>query len=92
MITEEEIKKIDTILKKAGVKEWYLFGSRALDKENEFSDYDIGIKGIPKENKKISLILDLQHALGADVDIVDFDVKVKFYNLLKEIGELKRYG
>ena len=92
MLSKEEALIIDRILKKAGAKEWFLFGSRALDKETEFSDYDIGIKGMPKENKKISLILELQNALGKDVDIVDFDVNLKFYNLLKEIAELKQYG
>lgn len=79
------------ILKNAGCTEIYLFGSQATGKANENSDVDLGIRGLG--NKPFfGLHYDLEQALKMKVDLVDFDYQKDFFELLKNVGELKKIG
>jgi predicted nucleotidyltransferase len=87
-------KDIDTakiLLKNAGCKSVYLFGSLVTGKIHQNSDIDIGIKGLPPE-KFIRVYAKLDNDLSNSVDLVDFDENDKFYNLLTSLGELVEIG
>ena len=73
--TKSEIaRRIKPIVEKYDIPEVYLFGSFAREKPGEASDIDIAIK---RSGSKIQsafdlggLLVDLQEALGSDVDLV----------------------
>lgn len=79
------------ILKNAGCSEVYLFGSQATDRANENSDIDLGIRGL-SSNSFFGLHYDLEQALNMRVDLVDFDYQKDFFELLSNLGELKKIG
>jgi len=79
------------ILKKAGCSEIYLFGSQATGRSNKNSDIDLGIRGL-SSNSFFGLHYDLEQALNMRVDLVDFDYQKDFFELLKQLGELKKIG
>lgn len=86
--------KIETaviILKKAGCSEVYLFGSQATGRANDNSDIDLGIRGL-KSHSFFGLHYDLEQALKMKVDLVDFDYQTDLFELLQQIGELRKIG
>jgi len=54
---------------------------------HEDSDIDIGIRGLQPE-KFLRVYSKLDDKLSNEVDLVDFDVNNKFYNLLNSLGEV----
>jgi predicted nucleotidyltransferase len=86
---QSEIRTAANILKQAGCSGVYLFGSLVTGKANERSDIDLGVKGLPAEiffRTYSKLYLGLAH----NVDLVDFDKNADFYNLLEQLGEVKK--
>jgi hypothetical protein len=76
VLTVEEIKKkIEPVVKKYNVPEAYLFGSRARGEGHEHSDVDIAIKFSDSDIDNLldiaGLEIELEEALGVDVDISD---------------------
>ena len=93
-IPKEYQKDIDlaaNLLKNEGCQSIFLFGSLVTGKNNNFSDIDIGIKGLP-EGKYFETCSKVYFAVDHDIDIVDFDSNVEFYNLLNRQGELIEIG
>ncbi len=80
-----------SILKNAGCAEVFLFGSQARGLANENSDIDLGVKGLPP-SVFFRVHWQLEEALNMKVDLVDFDYQRSFYELLRDIGELKQIG
>jgi len=88
---KEEINKAVKLLKEEGCEEVYLFGSLVTGKNNENSDIDIGIKGIP-DGKYLSLGANLMFTIKTPFDLIDFDCNVDFFNSLKRYNEIIRIG
>ena len=73
VLNHDEIKKIvNSIAPKYGIESIYLFGSYARGNVNEHSDFDFRIVGgnIQSLYDIAALRLDLEEALGHDVDVV----------------------
>lgn len=89
MLDNITIKNISNILTNAGCNEIFLFGSQLNGTANEFSDIDIGVKGL---NPRIffSVHSELEKISKMNVDLVDFDEKPKFFDLLKQLNEIKK--
>lgn len=91
MLTKEMTATISNILLSMGCSESYIFGSQVTGNADEFSDIDIGIKGLPP-HKFFATHSMLEDATGKTVDLVDFDEKPKFFALLQNLGELRKIG
>lgn len=85
------IDRITKVLKNAGAKEVYLFGSAATDTMRANSDLDFAVSGLPPESffDAMGKAADLA---GRSLDLVDLDEANPFTRYLKEEGELKRVG
>ena len=84
MLNEKMASAISDVLLKMGCTESYIFGSHVTGGADESSDIDIGIKGLPPQNFFATHSL-LEDATGKSIDLVDFDEKPKFYELLKHL-------
>ena len=91
MLTKELTAKISNVLLDMGCTESYIFGSHVTGKTDEYSDIDIGIRGLPPQ-KFFATHSMLEDATGKTVDLVDFDEKPQFFALLRNLGELQRIG
>ena len=88
---QKDIELATSLLKNEGCRSVFLFGSLVTGKSHDFSDIDIGIKGLP-EGKYFEACSKVYFAVDHDIDIVDFDTNVDFYNLLSRQGELVEIG
>lgn len=88
MITKNQTNAITRVLKGAGCKAWYLFGSHATGKDTKYSDIDIGVEGVDS-GRFFSVYSLLEKELDANIDLVDFDAQKDFFDMLKSIGEVK---
>jgi len=79
------------VYKKEGCQSIYLFGSLVTGKNNEESDIDIGIKGLPK-GKFLDVYSRLYFDIDNEIDLVDFDTNSDFYSMLNKIGEVVQVG
>ena len=91
MVSELTLKKISSILKDEGCKEIFLFGSHVTGHANDFSDIDIGIRGLAP-SKFFAVYARLENEIPEKIDFVDFDEQTAFYNFLGSIGELRKIG
>lgn len=83
------IHKAAEILKSFGATEVYLFGSVAKGTDNQYSDIDLAVTGIPPE-KFFEAMGDTFGAIKKEIDIVDLDENTPFIKYLKTHGELQR--
>ena len=84
-----DIETIVEIIKDVGGKEAYLFGSIARGDHTEFSDIDIGVKGVPK-NMFFKLGGRIMVTLNRNIDLVDLDEETRFTRRLFENEEYIR--
>lgn len=91
MLSKEMTSIISSLLSENGCTESYLFGSYVTGGADEYSDIDIGIKGLPPQ-KFFAVHSMLEDATGKTIDLIDFDEKPKFFELLKGLGELRKIG
>jgi predicted nucleotidyltransferase len=84
---KNDIKKAVEILKHEDCKEIYLFGSLITGEYNEYSDIDIGIKGLAPEKFFRTWGL-ISKNTNNEIDLVDFDGCERMYNILKKCKEL----
>jgi len=88
---KKDIGLAAALLKNEGCGAVYLFGSLVTGKNHNFSDIDIGIKGLP-EGKYFETCSKVYFAVDHDIDIVDFDSNEGLYDLLNRQGELIEIG
>ncbi len=90
-LSKQLIEKAAEVLRAAGAREIYLFGSAATGAMREGSDIDLAVSGLPPEvfYKVMAQVADI---LGRSVDLVDLDEVNPFTRYLKEQGELQRVG
>ena len=84
---KKRVEKAATLLKSAGCKEVYLFGSVAEGNDNESSDIDIAIKGCPP-GRFFELLGKLMLELDCRVDLVNLDHEDAFSKHLLNNGQL----
>ena len=88
---QKDIELAASLLKNEGCQAIYLFGSLVTGKNHNYSDIDIGIKGLP-EGKYFEACAKVFFAVDNDIDIVDFDSNTDFFSLLNQQGELIEIG
>ncbi len=85
------IERAAVVLKAAGAREVYVFGSAARGQMRENSDIDLAVSGASPE-----LFYraggQAEDALGRPLDLVDLDEDTPFTRYLKEKSELLRVG
>lgn len=77
------------ILKSAGCKEIFIFGSLVTDTYREDSDIDFAIRGCMPENY-FSLLGKLLTTLSRPVDLINLDREDAFSQYLEREGDLYR--
>jgi predicted nucleotidyltransferase len=80
-----------TVLRAAGAREVYLFGSLAKGTLTETSDVDLAISGLPPELFYRAMAR-AATVLGRPLDLIDLDEDTPFTRYLKFEGELQRVG
>ena len=88
---QKDIALAASLLKNEGCQSIFLFGSLVTGKSHNFSDIDIGIKGLP-EGKYFEACSKVYFAVDHNIDIVDFDMNSDFYSMLNSIGEVVQIG
>jgi predicted nucleotidyltransferase len=71
LVSELTLNKISSILKDEGCKEVYLFGSHVTGHANEFSDIDIGIRGLAP-SKFFAVYARLESEIPEKIDTVEY--------------------
>ncbi|MEW6261789.1 MAG: nucleotidyltransferase domain-containing protein [Thermodesulfobacteriota bacterium] len=92
MMNKELTSLIDlagAILKAAGAKEVYLFGSAATGTLREGSDIDLAVLGLPP-GIFFRTMGQVSCAINRPIDLVDLDEDTPFTRYLREEGELVR--
>lgn len=82
-----EIEKAIVILKKAGCRRIYLFGSLASGTSHAGSDIDIAVEGLER-SRYFAVLGDLLMELDHPVDLVLLDDRGRFSLHLKETEQL----
>lgn len=85
------IEQAVVVLKAAGAREVYLFGSAAKGTLREDSDVDLAVSGLPPQ-VFFNAMGRAGDILGRPVDLVDLDEANPFTRYLREEGELQRVG
>lgn len=79
------------MLKAAGAREVYVFGSAARGRMREGSDIDLAVAGLPPE-RFFEAMGEAGDILGITLDLIDLDEANPFTRYLREEGELERVG
>lgn len=77
------------LLRDAGAREVYLFGSMATGKARENSDVDLAVTGLPPENF-FAAMARLEDLFDKEVDLVDLGDTTPFTAYLRQKGLLRR--
>ena len=88
---KELIRKAAEVLKQAGAREVYLFGSAARGILRQDSDIDLAVSGLPPE-KFFEAMGQAADILQRPLDLVDLDEDNPFIQYLKEERELQIVG
>jgi predicted nucleotidyltransferase len=85
------LEKAASVLKAAGAREVYVFGSALRGELRENSDLDLAVSGLPPEAFYRALAK-ASRAVDRPLDLVDLDEDTAFVRHLKNEGELQREG
>jgi predicted nucleotidyltransferase len=77
------------LLRDAGAREVYVFGSMAAGKARENSDVDLAVTGLPPE-RFFTAMARLEDLFDRGVDLVDLDDATPFTAYLRQKGLLRR--
>lgn len=83
----DDIRRAAEILKAAGCKDIFLFGSLANGNAKENSDIDIAVSGCPN-GEYFSLLGKLLMEIHHPIDLIDLDKRDEFSQYLLEEGGL----
>jgi predicted nucleotidyltransferase len=86
---QKDIEKATAILKDAGCREIYVFGSLVEGNFTEESDIDFAVTGLPKENF-FSAYGQLLEQLSRNVDLIGLDYDNDFSKRIKLTRKLER--
>lgn len=79
----ELLKRSGEILRAAGAREVFVFGSAAKGKMHADSDVDLAVTGLPPR-KYIPAKVEVGNLFGRSVDLVDLDLESPFTSYLKQ--------
>ena len=88
---ESQIETATAVLKAAGAREVYVFGSAASGTMQPNSDVDLAVSGLPPK-VFFRAMSDAEAVLGRPLDLIDLDEDTPFTRYLKSEGELRRVG
>jgi predicted nucleotidyltransferase len=83
------VEKAVRILREAGCREVYLFGSLAQGEIHSESDIDLAVRGCPR-GEYFSILGRLFFELEYPVDLIDLELQPDFAAFLESQGELKQ--
>lgn len=87
---DELLKRSAEILRAAGAKAVYVFGSAAAGRMHEDSDVDLAVSGLPPRGY-IPAKVEVGNLFGRSVDLIDLDLETPFTSYLKnKAGALRR--
>jgi predicted nucleotidyltransferase len=86
---QDLLKQGAALLKAAGAREVYVFGSVAAGRAHEGSDIDLAVAGLPPETF-FATMARLADLLDRTVDLVDLDEVSPFTTYLRSKGLLRR--
>ncbi|NQU81565.1 MAG: nucleotidyltransferase domain-containing protein [Bacteroidetes bacterium] len=86
-VYQHRIQMAVRLLKNAGAKKIYLFGSLVRGEITNSTDIDIGIQGLAPEIF-FRIFDQLSEAVDSPLDLVDFDEQIDFFNMLDSVGEV----
>lgn len=86
---EDLVQRGADLLRTAGAREVYIFGSMATGKANARSDIDLAVTGLPPE-RFFAAMARLESLFDRNVDLVDLDDATPFTAYLREKGLLRR--
>jgi len=89
--TQLLLEKAASLLKKAGARDVFVFGSATKNAFTETSDIDIAVSGLPAQ-VFFRLLGQIEDILRRPVDLIDLDEQTPFTKYLQEEGELLRVG
>lgn len=87
--TRGDIDAAVAVLREAGAKEVYIFGSAAEGRDTPDSDIDLAVRGLPPESF-FEAVGRVALAIGRDFDVVDLDDGTPFTDFLVRKGRLAR--
>jgi uncharacterized protein len=85
----KQILKAAEVLKAAGAREVYLFGSASSGELREDSDVDLAVSGLPPE-VFFRAMGQATRELARPLDMVDLDEQTPFTEYLRKKGKLRR--
>jgi predicted nucleotidyltransferase len=85
------VEKAVRILREAGCREVYLFGSLAHGEIHSESDIDLAVRGCPR-GEYFTILGRLFFELDYPVDLIDLDYGDRFANYLAAEGEWVQIG
>lgn len=88
----EQIRRAAGVLKAAGAREVYLFGSAATGQMGEHSDVDMAVSGLPPDVFFRAWARAVRCFPGREMDLVNLDHRNAFVDYLRENGDLRRVG
>ena len=86
---DQRIEAAAAVLKAAGAKAVYLFGSAAKGRLNPESDVDLAVTGLKPANF-FRAMGQAEDVLQRTLDLIDLDIETPFTHYLKQKGQLKR--
>ncbi len=86
---DELLKRAAEVLRSAGAREVYVFGSAATGCMHEHSDIDLAVSGLPPASY-ISTLVQVDDVFGRYVDLVNLDRETPFTSYLKKKEGLLR--
>jgi uncharacterized protein len=85
----QQIERAAAILKAAGAREVYAFGSAARGLLRDDSDVDLAVSGLPPD-RFFKAMGEATSVLDRSLDLVDLDEDTPFTRYLREEKELER--
>ncbi len=89
--TRQLLDKVAVLLKKAGARDVFIFGSATKGTLTETSDIDLAVSGLPSQ-LFFRTLGQIEDILRRPVDLIDLDEQTPFTKYLQEEGELQRVG
>lgn len=86
---DELLARAAELLRSAGAREVYVFGSAATGRMHEHSDVDLAVSGLPPRSY-IPTLVRVDEVFGRYVDLVNLDRETPFTSYLKSKEGLLR--
>ena len=86
---QDDIDMAARILREAGAREVFVFGSAGREEQRPGSDLDLSVRGLPPE-RFFDAMSRVALAISRPIDLIDLDERNPFTEYLERKGELRR--